>query len=33
MTTLEDMDYNFKSQTPGATVADTDWIETEIQKG
>lgn len=29
---LQDMDYNFKSQTPGATVADTEWLESDIQK-
>lgn len=28
---LEDMDYNFKSQTKGAEVADTDWIDTELE--
>lgn len=30
---LDDMDYNFKSQTPGAEVADTEWLESDIQKG
>ena len=30
---LQDMEYDFKSQTPGAHVADTEWLETDVQKG
>lgn len=30
---LKDMDYNFKSQTPGAEVADTEWLESDVQNG
>ena len=28
---LADMDYNFKSQTKGAEIADTEWLESNVQ--